>query len=340
MKILSGDIGGTKTILQVVNYVDREFQCMEERRFDSQGYKSFDEILTEFFNGIKVISGDVNVASIGVAGPVTKTANGTSSRVTNLPWSLDSEVLAQQFLIPEFFLINDFQAVGYGIECLGDEDFIVLQNGQSFPGTTRAIIGAGTGLGQGILAWDEIKKRYNVLPSEGGHGGFSPADQREVDLMQYLSTIFQHVSIERVVSGPGISNIFKFVCSKHKSGACEELITKCESQDITPDIVAAALAEKDKTAVESLDIFVAAYGSAAANLALTLGASGGVYLAGGIAPKIAARLQQGDFISAFNAKSKMGKWLEQVPVKLITNEKVALLGAANYALRVYSGEPC
>jgi glucokinase len=335
MKILAGDVGGTKTILQISEYVNGEFNQIIEQRFESQNYRSFDTILSEFFQDSSVSETKIDAACIGVAGPVTDTAAGTISKITNLPWKLASDRLASEFSIPDFTLINDFQAVGYGIERLSEEDIAVLQEGRSEPKATKAIIGAGTGVGHAFLVWDEKLNDYKVMPSEAGHSSFSPVNECEKELLNYLSGIFEHVSLEHVVSGPGITNIYNFLCQAGSRKPVKDMSSFHKSEDSTPGIVKCAIEETDPVAVEALDIFIAAYGSAAGNFALTVAATGGVYIAGGIAPKIAAKLQKGAFVSAFNAKNKMKSLLETIPVSLITNEKVGLLGAANYALKAY-----
>ena len=335
MKILAGDIGGTKTILQISEHANGEFNQIMEQRFESQKYGSFEKILSEFFQESSVNKCDIGVACVGVAGPVTNTAAGTISKVTNLPWALDSNRMASEFSLPNFTLINDFQAVGYGIERLGKEDIIVLQDGGLVPKATKAIIGAGTGLGHAFLVWDEKLNDYKVMPSEAGHSSFSPTNEQEKELLDYLSKKHRYVSLEYVVSGPGITNIFNFLCQAKSRKPRPELSDVNHLEDITPGIVKHAIQETDSVAMEALDIFIEAYGSAAGNFALTVAATGGVYIAGGIAPKISANLQKGKFVAAFKAKNKMESLLEMVPVNLITNEKVGLLGAANYALKAH-----
>lgn len=333
MKLLAGDIGGTKTILQVVEYRDGEFITLAEKRYPSQQFDTFERILIQFYSEFNLQKNDVTAACIGVAGPVSQSGTRATSKITNLPWKLDSDELADQFVEKSFHLINDFQAIGYGIERLQAEDICVLQEGDSVEKSTQAIIGAGTGLGQAFLVWDSGEGAYKVHPSEAGHSSFSPVTEKEKLLLEYLSRRHDFVSLEQVVSGPGITNIYHFLSQQKSRMPGEILLSANDSVDITPSIVKMALQEEDALAMETLDIFVNAYGVAAGNLALTVAATGGVYVAGGIAPKIVGKIQDGKFIQAFSAKSKMKSWLQSIPVYLITNEKIGLLGAANYGFR-------
>jgi len=337
-KILAGDIGGTKTILQVLNYDDGQFSPVIEQRYESQQFDTFERVLTRFYSEFDVNRGDIITACVGVAGPVKKTLSRTTSKVTNLPWKLDSAELEEQFSIKHFRLINDFQAVGYGVQLLTDEDVVVLQAGCLVEKETKAVIGAGTGLGQAVLVWDDKQNGYKVLPSEAGHCSFSPTSERERRLLEYLSNRNEYVSLEQVVSGPGITNIYHFLNQEKAEIPGEILLSANNSVDITPSIVNRALKNEDPMAREALNIFLNAYGAAAGNLALTVAATGGVYIAGGIASKIIGEMKDGSFVAAFNAKSKMKSWLEAVPVYLVINEKIGLLGAANFGLTSYLSE--
>jgi len=329
MKILAGDIGGTKTILQVVVHDGSQYRLLCEQRFGSSDYESFERLLDEFVGNHKKDCLNLDAACIGVAGPVEK----HRSRVTNLPWQLDSEWLAQNFAIPSFTLINDFQAVGYGISRLQHQDLINLQKGAAIDGhPVRSVIGAGTGLGHAILVWRDDIKDYQVLASEGGHASFAPVDDLQRELFQFLSNDYDCVSQERVISGPGIENIFRFLSGKNSSKLGAELANRIQNEDVAPIIVEYGLQHKDLLAEQTLDVFVNAYGAAAGNLALMSMSMGGVYIAGGIAPRMSALLCQGEFIRAFNTKSKMRELLQNIPVNIINNPKVGLLGAANYAV--------
>ena len=344
-KILAGDIGGTKTILQLSEFSGGELLPIIEKRYESQHFDTFERVLTRFYSEHNLNHGDIKSACVGVAGPVAQTASSTTSRttskVTNLPWKLDSAELEEQFSIKQFRLINDFQAVGYGVQLLTEKDVVVLQAGSvaesSANKLTKAVIGAGTGLGQAVLVWDDTRNYYEVMPSEAGHASFAPTTARERCLLEYLSNRNQVVSVEQVVSGPGITNIYHFLNHEQSHMPGEILLSANNSVDITPAIIKKALHNEDPLAVEALDIFLNAYGAATGNLALTAAATGGVYIAGGIAPKIMDKMRDGKFIAAFNAKSKMKKWLEEIPVYLVVNEKTGLLGAADFGLKRYLG---
>ncbi|WP_455218591.1 glucokinase [Kaarinaea lacus] len=327
MKILAGDIGGTKTILQISQYTDHKFTVLAEDRFDSKSYLSFDLLLSQFLEQNQVQGQVLDSACIGVAGPVAQ----KEAKVTNLPWRLDSTALANEFAIPRFTLVNDFQAVGYGIEQLGAADLTTLQVGKAVDRGVRAVIGAGTGVGHAVLAW--CSDGYQVLSSEAGHSSFAPVNELQQELLRYLAQQFDVVSVERALSGPGIANIFQFFCAREPDQLTEELSHATRQQEITPVVVEFAMAKKDPLAVKTLDMFVEIYGAAAGNLALFTMATGGVYIAGGIAPRIIDSLLQDHFINAFNNKSKMQHLLSDIPVKVVTNPKVGLLGAAVYAAR-------
>jgi len=334
MRILAGDIGGTKTILQISDCVDGQFTIRAEQRYSSKDFATFDEVLQQFLSQHdNAISDDANstihAACIGVAGPV----ENQSARVTNLPWQLSSHLLSERFSIPNVYLINDFQAVGYGIERLADADVSSLQTGQAKQSAVRAVIGAGTGLGQGILIWDRQISGYRVYASEAGHTSFAPVNAIQIELLKYLSQHYDCVSLERVLSGPGIENIFNFLCFKYPEQLTSQLKVALQKGETTPLVVEYALQDKDPVAVHTLDIFVDVYGAAAGNLALTVLPMGGIYVAGGIAPRIIARLQRGDFISMFTHKSKMKPLLEAIPVNVISNPDVGLMGAANFAAK-------
>ena len=327
MKILAGDIGGTKTILQLAQYIDKEFSVLAEERFNSGSFDTFDGLLETFFEQHTVERNNIESACIGVAGPVDQ----QQAKVTNLPWRLDANQLADAFSIPRMALINDFQAVGYGIEELTDSDVVTLQAGEAVPHGVRAVIGAGTGVGHAVMMWCD--HRYQVLSSEAGHSSFAPVNKLQRELLAYLETQYDPVSLERVLSGPGIENIFRFFCDKEPDALTEELRTTVQQGQVTPAVVNAALTKQDPLAMKTLDMFIEVYGAAAGNLALYALATGGVYIAGGIAPRIVDELAHGTFIAAFNNKSKMQPLLSRIPVKVVNNPKVGLLGAAVYAAR-------
>ena len=327
MKILAGDIGGTKTLLQVVKVEGTAIDVLLEHRFDSHAFDSFDTLLQQFLDMAREQQHDLDAACIGIAGPV----NGAEARVTNLPWVMNAMQLQQQSGIPHISFINDFQAVGYGIEALQDSDLATLQTGEPLSHSVRCVIGAGTGLGEGMLIWQG--DHYKAYASEGGHVGFAPTDDVELELLRYMRNRFDVVSYERLVSGPGLSNIFDFVCHHWKAPISDTLQQSLQHGDKSAAIAQAALSHSDEQAQRALEIFISIYGAQAGNLALTTMARDGVYIAGGIAPKILPGLQQGDFMTAFTKKGKMQNLMSGFPVKVITNANVGIMGAALVANR-------
>lgn len=331
MKILAGDIGGTKTILQVLHLDGSSLHAsvLHEKRFESQAYSEFDDLFKEFIDSCgDQLAGTIQAACIGVAGPV----DDTVAEVTNLPWRIDSQSLQQTFNIVNVRLINDFQAVGYGISSLSDIDISVLQEGVYQSNGTRAVIGAGTGLGQGILTWRD--NYYDVMASEGGHVDFAPLDEKQIQLLQYLKQQYDHVTYERLVSGPGLCNIYAFISSLHPDQASPELHRAMQNGDQAAAITQFSNGNKDPLAVAAMELFISIYGAQAGNLALTCLPFGGLYVAGGIAPRIIEKLQDGSFIEAFCNKSKMQDLMPKIPVKVITNPQVGLMGAVNVAVRL------
>ncbi|MDQ1363132.1 MAG: glucokinase, partial [Pseudomonadota bacterium] len=260
------------------------------------------------------------------AGPVSH----RTAQVTNLPWSINADSLQQQFNIAHVELINDFAAIGYGIDCLQQQDFVDLQAGHALDKATRVVIGAGTGLGEGYLVWQD--GGYVPLPSEGGHADFAPASEVQMNLLGYLQARFGHVSYERVVSGMGLVNIYDFLaCNQPASIKLQQALL--DGDDPAAIIAEFAMEKNEAVAVQALDIFIECYGAQAGNLALTCLARGGVYIAGGIAPKIMQRMQQGDFMRAFCNKGRFASLMQALPVKVIMNPEVGLHGAIRVALR-------
>lgn len=327
MAILAGDIGGTKTLLQL----SENGEVLLERRYDSAAYADFGALLADFMRALQTI-GEVQVAAacIGVAGPVT----GREARVTNLPWRLDADALAAQFGIGRLRLINDFQAVGYGLETLREDDLRVLQAGEPQAAAPRALIGAGTGLGEGILVWSD--DHYEVLPSEGGHVDFAPTDALQRALLAWLSQRQRKVSYENLVSGPGLVILYQFMAAQEPVRASASLLAALDAGEGAAAIHRAAEAG-DALAEETLGLFLRIYGAQAGNLALTCLAAGGVFVAGGIAPRLAERMADGRFIEAFCDKEAMVELLRKYPVWLVMNPHVGLRGAAVEAARLAAG---
>lgn len=314
---LAADIGGTKTLLALAGEDGRP---IEEQRYENAGFATFDDLLADYLAATGVTP---SAACFAVAGPVA----ANRAELTNLAWTLDGAALSARFGFP-VRIINDFEAVGHGIAVLPASDLLTLQAGQPQTYGVKAVLGAGTGLGTGFLVWDG--QGYAVHPSEGSHADFAPADETQIGLLRYLWKKFGHASWERVVSGPGLVTVLDWLREEgHYPTA--ELDSAMAQGDPAAAIAAAALSGSDAMAARALDVFVSAYGAEAGNLALKLLPAGGLYLAGGISPKIAPRLQSGPFLPAFRAKGRFAGLLERIPVHVVMNPQAGLLGALNVA---------
>ncbi len=322
MRILAGDVGGTKTNLAFYSREGTALRRTELRTFPSGRYPDLESILAEFIDG----KPGVTAACIGVAGPVVS----GRSRVTNLPWIVDEQALRVAVGTHRFFLVNDLQATAFAIPFLPDESLAVLQRGEAEARGNIAVLAAGTGLGASFLVW--TGKGYVPIASEGGHADFAPRDEREVRLFAFLRRRHGHVSAERVVSGPGLHAIYRFLREAEgmpESGAIEARLAE---EDPPRVITREGLAGNSDACAESLRMFSSLYGAQAGNLALQVMATGGVALGGGIAPAILPVLSDESFIGSFLAKGRFRELLSRVPVKVIRDDKAALLGAAHYAL--------
>jgi glucokinase len=315
MKIVAGDIGGTKVLLQLVDASQSGRTVLAEERYESNAYATFDELLAAFVN--ENVVGPIDAACFAVAGPVF----ADRAEVTNLTWKMDAMALAKKFAIGRISLINDFYAVALGVPILEPADFLVLNAGTRVHFAPITILGAGTGLGEANLVHDGSK--WNVVPSEGGHADFAPQDEEQTRLFLALHAKYGHVSWERLLSGMGLVNIHNFVAGEDKP-----------YDEMLPMEIAKALAGGDAAAAKTFAIFVDIYGAEAGNMALRLLARGGVYLAGGVAAKNIDQFTDGRFMTAFLRKGRFQHILAAIPVNLITNPKVGLLGAAEMAARV------
>jgi glucokinase len=331
VKVLAGDIGGTKTLLQLVAFdptaASARGSVLYERRYASQAYRSLSQIVGEFMAGAPAADG-IYSACLGVAGPVFGDAEHQHSRLTNLPWEPDSHELAALLGIRRVRLINDFQAVGYGIEALEGPDLVTLNTAQPRPGAPRLVLGAGTGLGVGLLF--RHGNHYECYPTEGGHLHFAPRDAEQEALLAYLRGDFDRVSWERLVSGPGLVNIYRFLLARAGRPAAEDPLFDAED----PAAAIAAYAAGQPLARRAMELFVTLYGSVAGDLALVCLAYGGVYIAGGIAPKVLDWLQSGRFVEAFTDKGRMQPVTAQMPVQVVVNANVGILGTALAASRL------
>ena len=320
--ILAGDVGGTSTRLAFFAVEDGRLNLVVEKDYPSRGHKSLDEIVVEFVSDHKLAT---ELACFGIAGPVQHGRVETP----NLPWVVDQETIARELGIQSAGLINDLVANTYGIPTLEHKDFAVLNAGAPNAVGNAAVISAGTGLGEAGAYWDG--KRHNPFACEGGHTDFAPRNELEIDLLRYLLKRFGHASWERVVSGPGLRNIFDFLREAGRAEAPEWLIAEMEEKDPSAVISQAALEGRSELCVKSLDLFVSCFGAEAGNLALKFLATGGVFIGGGIAPKIIQKLRGQTFIDAFTGKGRFKHLLEAIPVRVILNDKTALFGAARYA---------
>jgi glucokinase len=320
--ILAGDIGGTNARLALFDRDDERFTPAVVKVFPSRDHGSLAEIVGEFVDEHKQV---VAQACFGVAGPVIDGRVETP----NLPWVADSGTLAGVLGLESVLLINDLEANAYGVSLLGQDDFYVLNEGTSGSEGNAAIISAGTGLGEAGLVWDG--KHHRPFPTEGGHTDFSPRSELEMELLSYLMDRYERVSWERVVSGPGLFNIYTFLRDSGRGQESVWLSEKMDLEDPPAVISQAALEGSCELCVKALEMFISAYGAEAGNLALKFLASGGVYLGGGIAPKIIPKIERSLFMESFMAKGRLRSLLETVPVRVILNEHTALLGAARRA---------
>jgi len=316
--ILAADIGGTKTLLQLSTM---QGELIYEKEYVSQQFASFDLVLAEFLGQDEIKEYQVSSACFAVAGPVLD----RDANVTNLPWTLNGDALESQFELKHVHLCNDFEAVAYGIPCLSNEDLFTLQEGKEDKLAPRAIIGAGTGLGQALLLPDGNK--WKVVATEGGHTDFAPTNRLQTHLLEHLIERFGHVSYERVVSGVGLVTIYEFLRAYQQHDENQALRQAMINDDPGAAISQFAVDHDNPLAAEALELFIQIYGAQAGNLALTVSPKAGVYLAGGIAAKNLEWFKNGLFIKAFNDKGRMRPLMERIPVRIVLQPKVGLLGA-------------
>jgi glucokinase len=320
--ILAGDIGGTNARLAFFDVIDGHFRLVSSSVFPSREYAGLDQIVAKFVDAAKI---HPSAACFGIAGPVR---NGRVE-ASNLPWIIESQRLASELKLDKAVLINDLEANAWGIAALDPKDVVALNQVKGNPIGNQAVISAGTGLGEAGMCWDGTK--HHVFATEGGHADFAPRNELEIELFRYLSGRYGHVSWERVVSGPGLVNVFHFLRDTHRGTEPQWLTDEMAHGDAAAAISRAALAGKCALCEQALDLFVSVFAAEAGNLALKVMATGGVYLGGGIAPKMLAKLSGPLFMQAFAGKGRMQPLLEAMPVKVITNDKTALMGAARCA---------
>ena len=356
--ILAGDIGGTKTNLALYDWITDRIEPVHADSFHSADYAALEEILEEFLGTLPPKTSPegepldeaadenkpedaltdrpkatpepitLTAACFGVAGPVID----NRCRTTNLPWVVDGSVLAQRFDIAHVQLLNDLEATAYGLLLLRPDEVVVLNVGAP-PKKKQALalIAAGTGLGECILYWDGA--RYRPMPSEGGHADFAPNSDSEIELLRHLRGSYLHVSYERIVSGPGLHAVYEYLRDTKKNEPTW-LAEKIKAGDPAAEIAEAGLNGQTEIARQALDLFASIYGAEAGNLALKGLTLDGVYVAGGIAPKLLKKLQDGSFMRGFTNKGRYKRLMNQIPVKVVINEKTALLGAASVAAQL------
>lgn len=321
--ILAGDIGGTKSNLAIFRVVSDTLTMERNQRFHSSAYPGLNAILREFLEDeMRAIL----AACFGVPGPVK---NGRASP-TNLTWGVDAAEIADEFSITYVSILNDLAANAYGIAELKDADFAVIQKGAADAEGNRCVVSPGTGLGEGGLFWDG--KKHRVWACEGGHTDFAPRNELEIAMLEYLIKQYGHVSYERVASGMGIENIYKFLRDTERGRELPKIAAEMKTGDVGVVISRHAELGDCPMCVQTVEIFLSCLGAEAGNMALKSMATGGVYLGGGIPAKMISQIKSVGFTHAFNDKGRLSGLLQSMPVKVILNDQAALLGAARYAL--------
>ena len=328
MSVLVGDIGGTKTglaIAEVSEGAANGITLAQERRYPSNEFASLADIVERF---VEETGADCELASFAIAGPVVD----DRSKTTNLPWELDARALAGRLGFRRARLLNDLEAVAWGVAALGDGDLAELHAGESDAGQggNACVVAAGTGLGEAGLYWDG--RRHHAFATEGGHTDFAPTNDREFDLFKHLRQRFGHVSWERVVSGMGIGNLYLFLARSHGVEHPAEVATALASAGDLAAAVAVEAGGGCPVCAETMDLFALLYGREAGNMALKHMALGGVFLGGGIAPKNLGLLRNGGFMRGFLDKGRMRPLMQRMPVRVILEPRTPLLGAARFLL--------
>ncbi len=326
--ILAGDVGGTKTILGLFSRRGGRLVAVREGTFASAGSPSLEAIVEAFLDAGRE---RVDVCALGVAGPVT----GERTEVVNLRWPVDARRVARLLRLPKVHLLNDLEATAWGIADLPPARTLSLTPRLRPRAGNAALIAAGTGLGTAILSWDG--KRHWPAAGEGGHVGFAPRDEAEIGLLRRFLERHERLSLDRLVSGPGLCGLYDFLVESGSGFVSPLMARRLAGNDPNAAISEAGLGGEDPTAERALDWFVSLFGSAAGDLALVAGAVGGVWIGGGIAPKILPKLRSGAFMSAFRSKGRLSSFLERIPVRVILEPRTGLLGAAVRAARRVPG---
>lgn len=317
--LLAGDIGGTKTVLALFD-VANIWHPLYLQSFPSGDYHSLEAIIEEFLADKTVT---VTHASFGVAGPVLN----NKASITNLPWLIDGTAVAQQFRFEQAHLLNDLEAIATAVPHLRSADLVVLNHGEPDPQGTIGVIAPGTGLGEAFISWDG--ERYQAHPSEGGHASFAPANKEQTELLSFLWGRFNHVSYERVCSGSGIPNLYDYLqqCGRFDEPAWlkDELAT---TEDRSPVIFNNALEKEEPICVAALQLFIDILANEASNLAIKLLATGGIYIGGGIPPRILPQFKSMGFVQSYTSKGRFADLVRKMPVYVIRNTQTGLFGAA------------
>ncbi len=321
-QFLYGDIGGTKTILQIAEIKHGKIHQQFTQHYESQAFVTFSDLLKDFLACTETSSSPL-AACFAVAGPIV----AQQATLTNLTWQIHSGDIAQQFSIPTVKLINDFEAAALAVEALSPDDLVTLQTGHIHEQAMRVVLGAGTGMGVAWLTW--LNDRYYAFATEAGHMDFAPTNELQIRLLETLRHKFGHVSVERLLSGSGLTSIFNYLQSNQEKPS--DLLATHLKEDSGATITTLAQTHSHPIAIKSLNVFAEIYGAYAGNLALTGLCRGGVYVAGGIAPKIINILSSGSFMHAFRDKGRFSPLMHEIPVHIITNPEISLLGAKREA---------
>lgn len=317
--ILAGDIGGTNARLAYFQAQNGHLRLISERVFPSREHHELGEIVSQF---LKDSGTRPEVACFGIAGPVRNGRVETS----NLPWVIEQSKLAHQIQLPATLLINDLEASAWGIGGLSPTDLVPLNHISGPTVGNQAVIAAGTGLGQAGMFWDGT--RHHVFACEGGHCDFAPQSDLQIELLRFLQARFGHVSYERILSGPGLVNVYEFLRDGRREKETPDVAAQSQKGDAAAAISRAAIAGTCPLSEKALDLWIAVYGAEASNLALKVMATGGLFLTGGISPKILTKLKGPTFMQAFLDKGRLRPLVESIPVQVVTNQNAGLLGAA------------
>ena len=321
--LLAGDIGGTNTRLALYEY-QRPIKLIKEHRFLSNNFSSLSSAIKSF---LKEEKGKVEAASFGVAGFVK---NGRC-QTTNIPWLIDINEIAKDLNVSKAYLLNDLEANAYGVECLKENELYTLNEGEIGSQGNACIVAAGTGLGEAGMFFDG--KRLKPFACEGGHTDFAPQNDLEIELLKFLQKKYGHVSYERIVTGPGIYNLYEFLVENNLEPKIESLEKELKKHPEPQVIITKkGINKENKTCERVINWFISIYGAEAGNAALKFFALGGVYIGGGIAPRMIEKLKEGAFMKAFADKGRFSKLMMSMPVKIILNDRTALIGACNFAL--------